>query len=237
MILLYSLLILIKFNTFLFNAIKHGHTNQMCHDVKVVPAYNRSNLLPDQEISVRFIMVKKANPGCLSMKEMIVTYPFHYGGLWGWFVTSVFFWLMKGSYKSYKRNNFSMRESLRMMGLFFNWGQMIQTGAKLSSVAQGLGFLYDFPLKVIFSFLLGPLLALLLILDFSLKSPNASLLFAQNAGPSTWFSFWSHRWSQRAIFTYSFLMIIHTVLGPFTVCTFEVMTKCKRSKWELHGVI
>lgn len=39
-----------------------------------------------------------------------------------------------------------MRESLRMMGLFFNWGQMIQTGAKLSSVAQGLGFFYDFPL-------------------------------------------------------------------------------------------
>lgn len=72
MILLYSLLILIKFNTFLFNAIKDGHTNQTCHDVKVVPAYNQSNLLPDQEISVRFIMVKKANPGCLSMKEMIV---------------------------------------------------------------------------------------------------------------------------------------------------------------------
>lgn len=206
MILLYSLLILIKINTFLFNAIKikHGHTNQTCHDIKVVPTYNRSNLLPDQEISVRFIMVKKANPGCLSMKEMIVTYPFHYGGLWGWFVTS---------------------------------GQMIQTGAKLSSVAKGLGVFYDFPLKVIFSFLLEPLLALLLILDFSLKSPNASLLFAQNAGPSTWFSFWSHRWSQRAIFRYSFLMIIDTVLGPFTVCTFEVMTKCKRSKWELHRVI
>lgn len=76
------------------------------------------------------------------MKEMIVTYPFHYGGLWGWFVTSVFFWLMKGLYK---RNNFSMRESLRMMGLFFNWGQMIQTGAKLSSVAQGLGFFLRLP--------------------------------------------------------------------------------------------